>query len=221
MSAWLRVRAAILHFLEELTWEFRRSELVDTVNVAAEGAESRAEGVHIRRHIWRWITYMMKNPVANKGGVVRTLSALAEGLEAESMVLTRKDQEQALEWILSFVTGNSSQVVEYYVRTGEIMDIAECFRGADGIFDFHEVSHDHTKRFHQLYRYDVERIKEVIDAGTEPAEHMNLPLEMRMSFAGCWEDMTDGELNLKIDHRKVLPESIFDREHVNDGNMMS
>lgn len=148
------------------------------------------------------------------GDNVRFVNALVTGLGTGVIRMECADDINVLRLLIS--KRPAAQIVEYYVHTGEYARFAETSRRGDGTFpslreDYEDF--DSTKeireRMYRLYCYDVNKVREHIESGVNPSEHMSLPLEIRMEFSGFWNEVTTYRHPI-LDHQHLFDDTVFE-----------
>lgn len=144
---------------------------------------------------------------------MRFANALTEGMRTGGVSVVDAESMTILGFMLDTDLYLCPQMVEYYCRTGEIIELVGFFK-YDGRFP-PAYSFETSQRMlmaYRLYIQDVSTVKEQLSAGQSTREYMSLPLEIRMEFAGFWEPTTEGEEEdaMDFDYRDVLPDSVFE-----------
>lgn len=108
----------------------------------------------------------------------RTLLALIHGLYAHKIELPTVEEMFAVAFVVGKSFWETPEIVEHYVQTGELLDV---------VVRFYDQGHalGETVRHHlqALYDYDM-----------SINEHEQLPLEIRMNFAGCFDDINSEQV---------------------------
>lgn len=146
---------------------------------------------------------------------IRLLDAVVDGIRTGTITLESGLQVVTLRFILCSSCSEFPQGIEYYSRTGEILDLLAFFAEDDDTVCGAHIPNRGAivLRIEQLYHYDIIKIREIVDVGGDPAEHMSLPLEIRGAFSGLFDELPDREtfdmIDRELDHAEVLPEMIF------------
>lgn len=184
-------------FLKEAFNDFRRAIYppVETVVPSADDPGSGIEGFsdhvffalrgRVVYDIERWLLGKVANDGAKWHGNVRVINALRTGIEDGTITLTSKDDLNLVHLITDGKLFLMSQVVEYYVETGEFMDLMTALKKVayrtpstpDKFYEFNRF------RMFRLYEYDME----------SDADRAMLPLEIRLNFSGFENDTMTGE----------------------------
>lgn len=237
MSTYLRARSAALSLSEALTWVnpvsrkmlLSRAEqrLLSAVNadpelvahVKRENEDANlTEEDRKKASLLRHLTYLIPRSIvccsctwANK---TRAVNAIIRLLDTGDVNLDDERDVECIRFVLSSDLHDLPQIIEFYTQTGEFMEFVESFRKSDEKF-FHKFSVDNPDamaRARRFYTHDVTKIQELMKSGGDVNEHMGFPFELRMVFAGFWDEVGDDEKNapLDLDHRELLSESIFE-----------
>lgn len=154
---------------------------------------------------------------------VRFLNALDVALTTGAFVFT--DAHDIKTFLLLVENPLLSAQTEYYAHTGEIQALLEAIMSFDKILSanvhtspYFDSRSDAWVRMYRLYRYDVSQVKQAIDAGEDPSDHMSLPLEVRMSFAGCWSPVNQADWDkFPLDHQHLFDDTVFDHRGSAEG----
>lgn len=140
------------------------------------------------KNIEHWFFEWVSGKPRHWRGKLKLMLSLRTALATGCLVLDDMDAVESLEMMFCSYLKEIPQMVEYYVNTGEIVELLDTFRDERGELDtssFYNDSAATMVTIYRLYCYDVSRVKECLDTGVDPVDHMRVPLEIRMEFAGC------------------------------------
>lgn len=123
------------------------------------------------------------NDFLHKGNSTELVGVLHRAVVDRTVVLHSPEDVRLLYFILSAGFGQDADAIAHYISTGEVMEVMgavnrEFGRGGRDRIEEH-ARRSAQKMLRRLYGYDMS-----LD------EHEEIPLEIRMSFAGCFDDET-------------------------------
>lgn len=147
---------------------------------------------------------------------IRFLHSLGAALDDEVLVIGDAKDVESLRFLIGNCANFLPQVMEYYTQTGEIQELVGHFKRASEFrstkTEEFSAYQDHARvKMYRLYCYDVNRVKNMLDAGDDPQEHMSLPLDIRMGFAGFFEQADEAWHLFTFDHQHLFDDTIFDQ----------
>lgn len=150
---------------------------------------------YVLRHLREWLfDYVPKLDEWSPHHVkkhLRFAQALSAALDSGALVVADANDLKTFYFAVSSGLHDMNQAVEYYARTGELLDIiaeivAQFDRGevGRGALDMTPASAMLLRvQLYRTYLYDASRVQECFIVGRDRREHMSLPLEVRMNFA--------------------------------------
>lgn len=178
----------VLDEISELLQSATRS--ANSVSGSAQGIEEAADEAYGGIYLWA-VMRVLKEP-GQWHLNVRFLNALRVGLWRKIIVINSSYDIDLFRFLFTMKLPSIPQVVEYYVETGEIMEVMSilkhCFNGALEKGESKETMI--RSRALQLYTYDVRSEQESAAKGEE---HPQLPLDIRFNFSDLYSEEAVGE----------------------------
>lgn len=126
-------------------------------------------------------------------------------VRAMRSVATEEGALESMDDVVAFYSAFSSELfqvpdaVEYYENSGELLEVLQALEENDYVtestplmlgFSIHSTQH----RLHRLYDYDMSRRTEVRGQKEDENSGSLIPLEIRMSFSGFYEEVTEEDI---------------------------
>lgn len=199
--------------------------VVSMVNATGEGMSFGV--ARVEDAIRRMLTVEVFRSQSLWGEHVRLLSALSTGLRTGRIQLRSVDDLYALREVLRIKL--PPQVLEFYVATGELFDVADLYRGDDGKFPFARDGFDAMLfadvrcRMYVMYCFEVAKIQEFLDSDEDLTAYLNLPFQLRLSLSG-YADHPD-QRGFDVDHQGTAVDELLSelhgRDHEDSGSMVA